>query len=129
MHAQQKRERLGGTHLEDEWDHQGESRRAADARQQADTEAEAHADKHQAEGFPLQNKKETVDECVEHWFRYFISAACDDASLKSVTAYTDKIRANILDDKMPRQGTRPWTWHFVIPSRYRKSPRLNSSHA
>src|SRR5947199_3867577 len=38
-----------------------------------------------------------------------IAAACEDTSLKSVTAYTDKIRANILDDKMPSQGTRPFS--------------------
>src|SRR4029453_14478577 len=40
---------------------------------------------------------------------YFIAAACEDGSLKSVTAYTDKIRANILDEKMPSQGTRPFS--------------------
>ena len=55
MHAEQKGERLGRLHFENEWDHQGEGRRAADTRQQTDAEAKPHADQHQAESFPLKD--------------------------------------------------------------------------
>ncbi len=70
MHSQQKGEGLGGSHLEDERNHEREGGRAADAGKQADAKTEAHADQHQAEGFPLKNQKESVDEGVEHRWRF-----------------------------------------------------------
>ena len=74
MHAEQKRERLGGLHFENERDHQGESGRPADPREQADAKAKTHADQHQAESFPLKHQEETVDECVEHRLVAFTAA-------------------------------------------------------
>jgi len=55
MHAEQKSERFGRLHFENERDHQSESSRAADAGKQANAKAKTHADQHQAESFPLKN--------------------------------------------------------------------------
>jgi len=55
MHAKQKRKRLGGLHCEHKRDHQGEGRGTAYAWQQANAEAQRHADQHQTESFPLED--------------------------------------------------------------------------
>ena len=66
MHPEQERERLHRAHLEHERQHQREGRRAADARKQADDEAQRHPDQHQAERVPLQHEREALEERVDH---------------------------------------------------------------
>ena len=100
VHAEQERERLDRAHLEDERQHQRERRRAADAGQQADHEAERHADQHQAEGVPLEHQRQTLDERVEHLLAFSLRLGVIEMTLQIPT----KTGATIMVDERRCQG-------------------------
>jgi hypothetical protein len=69
-HSEQERERLDTLHLENEWKHEGESYRPAEARQDAHGKTDGDPDKHQADAFPGKHQEETLDEGLKHLERH-----------------------------------------------------------